>query len=328
MPARIYNPAQSQLRESDGGLIIGLVNNMPDAAIRSTERQFLALLNAAASDLDVTVRLFMLPQMPRSVGASDVFLGNYASTERLGDITIDALIVTGAEPKMPELTQEPYWPAFAELVDWAEDHTISTIWSCLAAHAAVLHLDGINRKRLDGKLSGVFECAKTSDHALVAGAPSHWPVPHSRFNDLAAADLESRGYRPLARSPVAGIDMFIKQRNSLFLFFQGHLEYESRSLLREYLRDITRFVDGERDAYPQMPLGYLDAEATLAFEAVREAAMAKRNAKPMAAKAASFAEQRLANVWKSQAAGIYGNWLHYIWQQKSLRQSAIQPVAA
>ena len=30
--------------------------------------------------------------------------------------------------------------------------------------------------------------------------------------------------------------MFLKQRKSLFVFFQGHLEYDSQTLLREYVR--------------------------------------------------------------------------------------------
>lgn len=310
------------------GLVIGLVNNMPDAAIRTTERQFLALLEAASGDIDVTLRLFMLPNLPRSSNARDVFMQSYASMDELKANGIDALIVTGAEPRMPELTQEPYWQALADLVDWAEDHTISTIWSCLAAHAAVLHLDGINRRPLGQKLSGVFECVKASDHALMAGSPHRWQVPHSRYNELAPDDLEKGDYRPLTRSPVAGIDTFIRQRNSLFLFFQGHLEYESRSLLREYLRDITRYLDGERDVYPNAPQDYLDPEATRAFDKVREAAFAKLNAKPLAAEAASIAEHRLVNVWQLPAAGIYRNWLHYIWRQKSLRRGAGQPAAA
>ena len=41
----------------------------------------------------------------------------------------------------------------------------------------------------------------------------------------------------LSRSPVAGADLFIKQRKSLFVFLQGHPEYDPGSLLREYQRD-------------------------------------------------------------------------------------------
>ena len=152
-------------------------------------------------------------------------------------------------------------------------------------------------------------------------------MPHSRYNELMADDLDAGDYRPLTRSPLAGIDTFVKQRRSLFLFFQGHLEYDSQSLLREYLRDITRFLDGERETYPPMPLGYLDPDAITAFSTVREEALARRNAKPLAAIAANAAERRLVNAWRSPAASIYRNWLAYIRQHKTLAARPLsQPI--
>ena len=47
-------------------LDIGLVNNMPDAALKATERQFLALLRAAADDITVRLTLYTLPEVPRT----------------------------------------------------------------------------------------------------------------------------------------------------------------------------------------------------------------------------------------------------------------------
>jgi hypothetical protein len=40
---------------------VGLVNNMPDTALQSTERQFLELIDAAAGGMAVRLRLFSLP---------------------------------------------------------------------------------------------------------------------------------------------------------------------------------------------------------------------------------------------------------------------------
>src|ERR1700731_5189740 len=45
---------------------IGLVNNMPEAALEATEQQFLELLGAAAGDSWVHLRFFSLPGVPRS----------------------------------------------------------------------------------------------------------------------------------------------------------------------------------------------------------------------------------------------------------------------
>jgi hypothetical protein len=49
---------------------IGLVNNMPDAALRMTEWQIRDLLSRAAGDLPVTLTVFSLPSVPRSEPAS------------------------------------------------------------------------------------------------------------------------------------------------------------------------------------------------------------------------------------------------------------------
>ena len=50
-------------------LTIGLVNNMPDAACEATERQFIELLRAAASDVVVLLKLFSVAAVPRSEAA-------------------------------------------------------------------------------------------------------------------------------------------------------------------------------------------------------------------------------------------------------------------
>jgi homoserine O-succinyltransferase/O-acetyltransferase len=163
------------------------------------------------------------------------------------------------------------------LIDWARYNTASTIWSCLAAHAAVLHADGIERRPLAQKQFGVFDCAAVSADPLTAGAGSPLAVPHSRWNGLSEAALRACGYRILTRSPAAGVDMFAgPQRNcrSLFLFLQGHPEYEPGTLLREYRRDIGRFLCGEQEHYPATPQGYFNAEASAKVSAFR---MARRD---------------------------------------------------
>ena len=49
-----------------GGIVVGLINNMPDSALISTERQVFRLLNAAAGKIPVRLRLFTLPKVPRT----------------------------------------------------------------------------------------------------------------------------------------------------------------------------------------------------------------------------------------------------------------------
>src|SRR5713226_6940543 len=187
-------------------LEIGLVNNMPDAALQSTERQFLGLLHAAAVDIPVRLRLFSLPDVPRSEIGRQYLRSGYRDIGELWSSRLDGLIVTGTEPRTPSLQDEPYWVSLCKLLEWAQENTASTIWSCLAAHAAVLHMDGISRRLLDEKCFGLFECVRASDHHLISDIPSGMRIAHSRCNELAEQALASCGYTILTRSPEAGVD--------------------------------------------------------------------------------------------------------------------------
>jgi homoserine O-succinyltransferase len=247
-------------QHADVDLTIGLINNMPDAALQATERQFMRLLRQAAGNVRIDLHCFSLPSVTRSQTARWRVEKQYTDIADLDRLQIDGLIVTGAEPIAATLPEEPFWQDLTDMIDWAQTNTRSTIWSCLAAHAAVLHLDGIERQRLDTKCSGIYDCAKVTDHWLTEDAPSLLKISHSRLNELRAGDLAARGYQLLTASPEAGVDIFAKELGSQFLFFQGHPEYDALSLEREYLRDVSRFLAGQRDTYPAAPAAYFDAE--------------------------------------------------------------------
>src|SRR5580700_9656904 len=127
----------------DSSMVIGLINNMPDAALEATESQFSNLLAEAAGSRHVRLRLSYLPEVKRGPEAQRYLHGAYWPLEALQEDPPDALIVTGAEPLAPVLSQEPYWERFIAVLEWADAHTISSVWSCLAAHAAVQYLSGI-----------------------------------------------------------------------------------------------------------------------------------------------------------------------------------------
>src|SRR5690242_9698762 len=198
-------PAADRARES---LVIGLVNNMPDAALETTEWQFAQLLTAASTSTtyDVQLRLFSFPELIRSEAARAYVAEHYESIDNLWRGEFDGLIVTGAEPRTAALPDEVYWPSLTRLIDFANDAAISTVWSCLAAHGAVLYLDGIQRRRLPEKISGVFRCSRTGATPLGRGLPSSWRVPHSRLNTLDPAPLAAAGYEIASLSDEAGVD--------------------------------------------------------------------------------------------------------------------------
>ena len=299
-----------------GAIAIGIVNNMPDAAIESTERQFIGLLAAASGQMPVRVRLFALPSVPRGEAARRHIERNYAAIEELWNAGLDGLIVTGTEPR-GALTAEPYWPAFTRLVDWAEENTVSSIWSCLAAHASVLHLDGIDRCPLPDKCFGIFECQRATDHALNRATATQLQVPHSRWNDVPEQALVAAGYEVLTRSPEAGVDAFVRPGQSLFVFFQGHPEYQPLTLLREYRRDVGRFLKGERATYPALPVAYFDDATTRRLLAFRGRAVADRRAALIVEFPLVPAASRWTDAWHTSASRIYRNWLSVLAERKA-----------
>ncbi len=70
--------------------------------------------------------------------------------------------------------------------------------------------------------------------------------------------------------------MFARHEPSFHLFLQGHPEYAADTLLREYRRDVGRYLRGERADYPAMPQGYFGGEAVDRIEAFRNRAKADR----------------------------------------------------
>ena len=79
-------------------ITIGLLNNMPDEALRVTEKQFRSLIYTVADGIDIDVRMFALRQMPRSSTACE-YLDASCEGISILDSDLDGLIVTGAAAK-------------------------------------------------------------------------------------------------------------------------------------------------------------------------------------------------------------------------------------
>jgi homoserine O-succinyltransferase/O-acetyltransferase len=300
-------------------ITIGLINNMPDSALVGTERQFLRLLTEAATGHDIAIRLGSLPEVQRGDVARARIAENYWSLADLISGELDALIVTGSEPRAPVLEDEPYWGAMTQLLKWADAALVSSVWSCLAAHMAVRTLDGIQRRPLPNKMSGVYDFHVRHSDSVVRSTSGRIRTPHSRWNGLRGEDLVARGYRVLTTSDDGQVDTFIRDGRSLLVFCQGHPEYLEDTLLREYRRDVQRFLSRERPGFPRLPDGYLSEEGqALAAEFERSVL-----ADPVETGAARFPFDRLAREvrrdWFEDAAALYRNWLNEIANRRGRR---------
>ena len=308
----IHDPFQSSDHPNlDRPLVIGFVNNTSERALASTEAQFMRLLRSAGRDFDVNYRFFVCAEIARSGRPKTVTGECYEDIRDLFSSWVDALVITGMEPRTPRLQDEPVWPGLTELLEWAECHGIPTICSCLAAHIAVLHLDAVQRSRHAGKLSDICDCElAAANHPLVAGLPPRWSVPHSRYYGIPEAQLVAKGYQVLSRSARAGVDMFAKDGGTQFLYLQGHPEYDPDTLLREYKRDVRRFLTGERDEYPIAPSRYFGEETAYALAALRRDAVRGCRDPQVLDKVGELIRDAVMPVpWDAVARKVYANWL-------------------
>ncbi len=292
---------------------------MPERSLRGVEAQFNAVLQSGAAGHRVQLRCFStrVPDHP-----------DYEFVDALWESELDGMIVTGVEPQATDIPDEPLWPTLARLTDWAAEHTHSTLWSCMATQAAVYRLSGIRRQRLPQKLSGIYRCSRAADHPMLAGAPAQWPVCHSRYFDLDPAVLEAAGYRILAHGPgmpgSGGVDSFtITAGRSLFLMLQGHPEYGADSLLREYRRDIRRYLNGERASWPVLPANYFDATTAATLLNLQSNA-ASQSVEAIVAEVDVAMAAVPMPLWQPQASRLFGNWLNVLAAAKAPQTRTLQ----
>jgi homoserine O-succinyltransferase len=298
-------------------LTVALVNNMPDAAFVDTEDQFRRAMSAGTEGDAVELELYTITEIPRSEAIAAVIEARYDGLEDLWGHPPDALIVTGTEPTQVALPYEPYWPYLARLLEWASVSVPTTLLSCLASHASTLLFDGIDRVPRSAKCNGVFDGVVAHPcHPLAVGLPRVVPVPHSRVNDVPRAALEQAGYRIVIGCRPAHIGWTVAARrvgDGLFVLCQGHPEYGTLSLLREYRRDVRRCLFGRGTvAYPRIPEGYLSPEATATLSDFARRAAAAGDTDPVELWS-SFPYDEVAasvqNSWAAPSATLYTNWL-------------------
>lgn len=291
-------------------LDIALVNATPDGAFQVTERQFASLIQeAAGDDFDARLTLFALDGQPRGEAARTAIAGRYGDIEALKAAGTDGLIVTDIRSAEADPRRAPYWAALADLVAWTRTATLSSVWSGASAEAAVLALDDIAAEPLAAPCSGVFTFERVREESLTAGLPGLMRMPHARRTALPAEALETKGYRVLTHSPRAGVDIFTRHGQSLFVFLQGHPEYDADSLLREYCREVGRYLRRQQADYPQSPFAYFDAATERSFRSLAVRARVQREAQLLSWCAEIAEAMRPARPWRAHAVALFRNWL-------------------
>jgi len=99
---------------------------------------------------------------------------------------------------------------------------------------------------------------------------------------------------------------------TLLVLCQAHPEYGRLSLLREYRRDVRRYLFGQTTAdYPTMPVGYLGAAGVDALERFAALAAAGQLGPEELWRRFPFeaAADSIVNSWGDASAVLYANWL-------------------
>jgi homoserine O-succinyltransferase len=309
---------------------IGLLNMMPDAALEATERQFFRLVGAANPIVQFHVHPFAIAGQVRSPEAQAHIDRYYESFEQIKADGLDGLIVSGANVTHPRLPDEPFWRPLTEVFDWARENVSSTLCSCLATHALFEYSTGKPRTHLGFKRWGVYSHHVVERrHPLVSTINTRFDVPHSRFNELFREDLERAGLRVLVESGEAGVHLAVSRDLLRVVYFQGHPEYDTISLLKEYKREVMRHYHGQREDYPPFPEHYFSVEVG---DILSEYGLHLRSARRDGLPPPEFPEREVVKhldiTWRDTAKAVFNNWLGLIYQvtDQDRRKPFMDPV--
>jgi len=298
-------------------LHVGLLNMMPDAALIATEIQFMRLVGSCNQIAQFFVHPFTVEGLPRSAETQDYIDHYYQSFEEIKAMGLDALIVTGANVSNPSLDQEPFWEPLKEVIGWAQENVTSVLCSCLATHALVKQLYHIEREPMPAKLWGVYPHRIVhQEHPLLRDINTRFDVPHSRFNAVHRGPMERAGLTILIASDVAGVHMAVSPDQYSLVYFQGHPEYDTNSLLKEYKREVCRFTIGVREDYPPAPQHYFCADAAAIAKQHKHAVLeAMKQGAEIPAFPEAHIEPLLDNTWRDTAKSIVNNWLGLVYEK-------------
>ncbi|MEJ1296888.1 MAG: homoserine O-succinyltransferase [Candidatus Sedimenticola sp. (ex Thyasira tokunagai)] len=297
-------------------LHIGLLNMMPDAALEATERQFFQLVGESNPIAQFYIHPFTLDALPRGEKAAKHISAYYEPFDKIREDGLDALIITGAAPTHPNLEDEPFWEPLTEVVEWAYQNVTSTLCSCLATHAVLQARHRQRRCPIGFKRWGVYAHRVTDRlHPLVNDVNTHFDVPHSRHNEIYRKQFEAAGLHILAEGEVSGVHLAVSADRFRMVYLQGHPEYDTVSLLKEYKREVLEYANRRRDDYPPFPDNLFALREQAIFNEYQthlQKTMDEGSEPP------EFPEklitQRLNNTWHDTAEAIIGNWIGMMYQ--------------
>ena len=303
-------------------LHIGLLNMMPDKALAATERQFFRLVGESNQIAQFYMHPFTLQELVRGEEGQAYVDQHYQSFEQIQAEGLDALIITGANVTSSELSEQSFWLPLNKVIDWAYKNVTSTLCSCLATHAVLEFRYQQKRSPLASKRWGVYpHFVSAKNHPLVQGVNTRFDVPHSRFNTVKREQFIASNLPVLVESEAAGVHLAVSEDGFRMVFFQGHPEYDTISLLKEYKREIGRYANQETDQYPNIPENYFSLRSTAILqEFANKVKQARRNNSALPTFPEALIVSALDNTWRDSAEAVINKWIGKVYQITNIDQ--------
>ena len=254
---------------------IAILNMMP--LKEETELQLLRSLSNTPLQVDVT---FVKVSSHESKNTSTSHLNKfYVEFSEIQGKRYDGMIITGAPVEMLEFEEVDYWQELTEIMDWTEKNVTSTIFLCWAAQAGLYHFYGLQKKKLDKKMFGLFwHKVLNRKIPLVRGFDDEFLAPHSRHTEVPMEEIRRcRDLTVLAESDEAGLFLAMANEGKK-IFVMGHPEYDRVTLDGEYKRDLSKGLPID------LPKNYYKNDSP--------------DNKPLL-------------MWRAHANNLYTNWLNY-----------------
>lgn len=252
-----------------------ILNLMP--LKEETELQLLRSLSNTPLQVDVS---FMMVATHESKNTATSHLNKFYETfDRVKAHKFDGMIITGAPVEQMEFEEVDYWEELKEIMEWTKTNVTSTIYLCWAAQAGLYYHYGLEKKKMDHKVFGLFSHkVKNRKVPLVRGFDDEFLAPHSRHTEVTAEDIHAcEALTVLAESEEAGVFLCMAM-DGRQIFVMGHPEYDRVTLDGEYKRDKGKGMD------IKLPKNYYPGNDP--------------DNKPLL-------------LWRAHANNLYTNWLNY-----------------
>nr|WP_319251063.1 homoserine O-succinyltransferase [uncultured Celeribacter sp.] len=261
-------------------LKIGLLNLMPKKI--QTENQFARLIGATPLQIDFHL-IRMSEHQTRNTAAEHMeqFYRPFSEVKASGE-KFDGLVITGAPIEHLPFEEVTYWDELKEVFDWTQSHVHSTFGVCWGGMAMINYFHGVQKHLLSEKAFGLFRQNNLAPASpYLRGFSDECYIPVSRWTEMRQAEIDAvPSLIPLLGSDVTG-PCLVQDPDHRALYIFNHFEYDTSTLLEEYLRDVE---SGQEIILPQH---YFP------------------NDNP---------DLRPVNRWRSHAHLLYGNWINEIYQ--------------